>query len=263
MSRATTTATARPEEPTTVNTFRDLANHPAVRAVRADIAAAVERHATLSAGTPDAGPERVGRALAQAAQALEEDPALCLDPQTPHRVDLVAELVRQLRPLSRQAALVAEAERLEQDAGLTEPERYRALVQLGKLNPTAPAQVEELAVRAEEIAAELRAQAAPGQDSPEQRRALAGARLDRRTLAEAADLLRRAVRDAAAIAPDLPEVAAVLAAAAAAEQAAAPTGAACAAPGCAAPLPAAESGRVRRYCSPPCRTRARRAAANG
>lgn len=138
MSRATTAATTRPEE-STVNTTPDLAKHPAVRAVRADIAAAVERHATLPAGTPGAGPERVGRALAQ-------------------------------------AALVAEAERLEQDADLTEPERRRALAQLGKLNTTAPDQVEELAVRAEEIAA--------------------------------------------------------------------------------------EPGRVRRYCSPPCRTRARRAAAN-
>ncbi|WP_150255324.1 hypothetical protein [Nocardiopsis deserti] len=207
-------------------TAPDLAAHPAVRAVRADITAAVERHATLSAGTPGADPERVGRALAQAAQALEEDPALCLDPQTLRCVDLVAELVRQLGPLTRQAALVAEAERLEQDTGLTEPERRRALARLGKLNPTAPDQVEELAERAEEIAAELRAQAAPGRGTPERRRALARARLDRRALAEAAALLRYAVRDAAAIVPDLPEVAAVLAAAAAADQAAALTRAA-------------------------------------
>lgn len=262
MSRATTAATARTQEPTTVNTVPDLADHPAVRAVRADLAAAAERHATLSAGTPGAGPERVGRVLAAAAHALEEDPALCLDPQTPRRVDLVAELVRQLGPLTRQAALLVQAERLERDAGLTGPERRRALARLGKLHPTASDQARRVAERVEQITAHLLAQAAPGRDTPARRRALAGARIDRRTLAEAAALLRYAVRDAAAIAPDLPEVAAVLAAAAAADQAAAPTGAACAAPGCAEPLPAAEPGRVRRYCSPPCRTRARRAAPN-
>lgn len=262
MSHATTTATTRPEEPTTVNTVPDLAAHPIVRTVRTDIAATIERHAALSAGTPGAGPERVARALANAAQALEEDPTLCLDFQTPRRVDLVAELVRQLGSLTRQTALLAQAERLEQDADLTGTERRRALARLGKLNPTAPAQVDYLAGRAEEITAELVAQAAPGRDTPERRRTLAGAHLDRRALAEAAALLRRAVADAAAIAPDLPEVAAVLAAAKAAEHAAAPTGAACAAPDCECPLPPAEPGRTRRYCSPPCRTRARRAAAN-
>lgn len=262
MSHATTAVNVRPEEPTTVNTVPDLAAHPAVRAVRADIAAAAECLTALSAGTPGAVPERVGRALAESVQALEEDPALCLDPQTPRRVDLVAELVRQLIPLTRQAALVAEAERLEQDAGLTGPERRRALARLGKLNPTAPDQVEYLAGRAEEITAQLVAQAAPGRDIPERRRALAGARLDRRALTEAAELLRYAVADAAAIDPDLPQVRSVLAAAAAAEQATTPAGARCTAPGCEMPLPPAEPGRERRYCSPPCRTRARRAAAN-
>lgn len=242
-----------------MNTPPDLSAHPAVQAVRATIATAIERVTALSP-TPGVDTELVVRALVDLAQALEQDPMLGLDPQTPRLVDLLAELVCQLGPLTRQAALVVEAERLEQDTTLTEPDRSRALMRLGKLNPHAPAEAQSVATRIEELTAQIRERAVPGGDTLERRRSLAEERLDRRTLAEAAALLRYAVRDAAAIAPDLPEIVMVLAAAETVEQAS--TGTACAAPGCAAPLPPAAPGRVRRYCSPGCRTRARRRPAN-
>jgi hypothetical protein len=167
-------------------------------------------------------------------------------------------MTRQLGPLLRQAALAEEADRLNA-ADLPEDERRRAVMALGKVNPAAREHVAHLTGRVEEIAAQVRAEAVADWDTPDRRAALARARVHHRDLAQAAELLRRAVSDAAAIAPDLPEVRAVLATAAAAEQAAAP---ACAGPDCAAPLPAAEPGRVRRYCSARCRTRARRAGAN-
>lgn len=211
--------------------------------------------------------EPVGRtqvlALAhRALRALEADPTLVLSPEGQRQLDLIAELNRQLKPLGRQAALARFARRLRQDPDITEDQRERGLNRLGKLNPDAETQHQALLGRAEELVAAFEERVNPVWDQGEHRRRLARYLLPGpETTTKATDWVRYLVEAALAVDPELPEAHQVLAAADQIEQllgAVVPT---CAAPGCEGPLPSADPGRERRYCSAPCRTRARRAGA--
>ena len=247
-------------EENTVPTPPDLRDHPEARRARRSRTEHLER----LAARPDEHVADRRRILQALAELLESDPTLALRGEGLHRMDLMSELVRQLGPLGRQAALVRERERLETDATLTDRERHRAVNRLGKLNPNAPAEHAALRGRADELLQELAAVARPDWHTRQRRRALALELMPRREggsrpLAEIAAQLRHAVADAVAIDPDLPEALRLLTLA---EEIEAPgTPRTCAAPGCAEPLPAAEAGRERRYCSSRCRTRARRAGA--
>ncbi|MFE9247146.1 hypothetical protein [Nocardiopsis sp. NPDC006938] len=239
-------------------TTPDLHAHPEVRRARRGITEHLERLATRT-GEDTADRRRILQALAE---QLESDPTLAVRGEGLRWLDLIGELVRQLGPLGRQAALVAERDRLEADATLTDTERRRAVNRLGKLNTLAPAEYAALRGRADELLQELAALARSDWHTRERRRALALEMMPRtnsgtRPLAEIADQLRRSVADAVAIDPDLPEAHRLLDLAEEIEAAGQPR--ACAAPGCTEPLPPAEPGRERRYCSPPCRRRARRA----
>lgn len=256
MSRATTTAFAVDIEETTV-ILPDLRTHPDVTAMRAQLHRAVDQLSPAE-GAPALDPcqERVRHALQAVVADVEADPTLGLVFQVQRHVELLTELVRQIRPLLRQAAAI-EAERLDQDTTLTERERRLALARLGRLNPAARAEAEHMATRVQEIAAQVHAAVEPHWQTPEHRARLAQAHLDHQLLDKAAAYVRGAVSAAAAIDPHLPQVQALRAMATTLDEAAGLRP--CAAPGCTEPLPAAEPGRTRRYCSPRCRTRARRA----
>lgn len=249
------TAAAEIEEHTTMTTPPALTEHPDVVNTRRTLADQMERMG------PDEGDQR--RDLAQVLELLEVDPTVALFAPTQRTIALIQELARQRRPLARQAALAREHERLSAD-----PEgNRRALNQLGKTNPRAIEEHAALRTRTAELLQELRTLADPAWTTPQRRRALADERMPPLEgtcgLSALADQLRRSVRDALAIDPTHPQALHLVALAEAIENAhpdAQPRPTPCAGPGCTQPLPPADRGRQRRYCSPPCRTRARRAA---
>ncbi|MFD5089380.1 hypothetical protein ACFWMR_02175 [Amycolatopsis thailandensis] len=92
--------------------------------------------------------------------AVKVDPTL-LDHDRSRDLDLCAELLRQLHPLARQAALALEHARLtEADASREE------FARIGKINPLAPDELDALSERAVEIAERVSAAALPDWNTP-------------------------------------------------------------------------------------------------
>lgn len=248
-----------PEE-NTVTTPPNLRDHPDVSALRTRLQHIADRLSPAPGEALDTHRERALLAVRAAAADVEVDPTLALRGEGQRWVDLLAELARQMSPVFRQAALATEATRLNRDPALSERDRSRALLRLGKINPRAAEEAASLAKRSEQVAGELHALVNPHWNDPEHRTGLARRRLDHTALGRAAEQLRLAVSAAEEIDSHLPEVQALLAMATTVDETAAGPRP-CAAPDCEHPLPPAEPGRTRRYCSQACRTRARRAAA--
>lgn len=107
------------------------------------------------------------RARARAQQAAEivsaavaVDPTL-LDYDRSRDLDVCAEILRQFRPLARQAALTLEHGRLT-EAGASREEFAR----IGKINPLAPDELDALSERVVELAERVAAAALPDWNTP-------------------------------------------------------------------------------------------------
>jgi hypothetical protein len=185
-------------------------------------------------------------------QALAVDPTLAEPDRQARGFDMITELLRQLVPLARQAALLIESRRLQQLGG---PEAELARARLGLVNPVAVDELQALTDRLTCFAAELSAAAWPDWDSPERRMQRALALMPHPVdVADVADQLRALLAPSLALAP-VPQA---LRLQALADQISARPGL-CAAPGCQAQLATAATGRPRRFCNAACRQRARRA----
>ncbi|MFK0250191.1 CGNR zinc finger domain-containing protein [Amycolatopsis azurea] len=223
-----------------------------------DLTALAVKADELPGGEPvlDRARARGRRAVEIAAGAVEIDPTLLQESSgRGWGLEILAELLRQLRPLARQAALALEHARLI-DAGAP-PESFR---RIGRINPLAPDELDALSERAVEIAEGLAAKALPDWNTPRRIRERSQRLLPEPAfLAELADQLRRAVRPALEL--DYPAPAATRLAALADQLHAAGEDQpkACAAPGCGRGLRPATTGRPRTYCGPACRQRAHRA----
>ncbi|MFV2171734.1 hypothetical protein ACFHW2_43360 [Actinomadura sp. LOL_016] len=198
--------------------------------------------------------ERVLQAVDIAAAALRTDPTLAAADRR-RDLDVLEELVRQLRPLARQARLKLERRRLEGVIG-TE----RALARLGRTNPDAPDHLDKLARYTVTIAERIADAALPDWDAPRRIRERSARLLpspDR--LADIAEQLRYAVQAVELPYPD-PEAVRLAALADQIALTAHRRRPRCAGPGCDRELEHATTGRPRRYCSAVCRQRARRIA---
>lgn len=181
--------------------------------------------------------------------ALGTDPTLA--ERQERDLDVLAEVLRRLTPLARQAAAALERQRLDA-AGLDASH-------LGRTNPLAQEELDAVSERLPVIAGRITAAVWTDWESPRRARELSASRLARRAheLPQIADWLR----DVVASSLDLPcqDPAAVTLAAVA--EMIAPRAAQdrrCAAPGCGRGLESSTTGRPRLYCGPACRQRARR-----
>lgn len=211
----------------------------------------------LPGGEPvlDAARERADRAIEIVAAALRVDPTLA-DWDRDRELEVFAELLRQLRPLGRQAALAAEHARLTA-TGATASEFAR----LGRINPLAPEELDALSQRLPEIAQRISDSALPDWNTPTRIREHSERLLPTDFIAGLAEQLHDAVQPALELTH--PSTTAVRIADLAAQLRAAATGErlrCCAAPGCERQLRPAATGRPGIYCGPTCRQRARRAA---
>jgi hypothetical protein len=216
-----------------------------------------------AAGLPGDGEPVVQRARARALVAVETvadavgtDPTLPCPDRCRFDFDVLAEVLRQLRPLARQAAVELQRRRLTA-AG---PADAKEVARLGRTNPLAPDELDALSQRAVEVADRIAAAAWPDWNTP--RRIL-----ERSTsllpspwyLEEIADRLRHAVEASMALPYPAPEAVRL---AALADQITITTPrrrrCRCAGPGCDRELEASPTGRPRRYCGATCRQRARR-----
>ena len=212
----------------------------------------------VPAGEPvlDRARARGRRAAAIAVAAVEVDPTLLADTWDRRRgLELLAEMLRQLRPLARQAEHTLEHARLT-DAGAPAEQ----IARIGRINPHAPDELDALSARAVEIADQLAADALPDWNTPRRIRERSARLLPHPGfLTQLATELAAAVRPAAEL--DYPAPAAIRLAALAdqlhAEAHQRPRH--CAAPGCQTALDTADTGRPRLYCGATCRQRARRA----
>ena len=157
----------------------------------------------LAERVPADGPPAVTLARQRAASAAEAvTAALSTDPALAERqqrwLDVLAELLRRLTPLARQAAAAIESEQLAAAGAST--------AHLGRINPLAAEELDAVSARCPELAAQVAAEAWPDWDSPARIRSLSASRMpDERELAEIADRLRRAVAPALDLAYPDPE----------------------------------------------------------
>ena len=149
-----------------------------------------------AAALPADGPPVVQRArqlavqaAATVAAAVEIDPTLLEYDRAGRVFDLLGEVLRQLKPLGRQAVMELDRQRLV--AADADP---REIARLGKTNPRAPDELAALASRCPEIAGEIRAAALLDWNTP-QRILERSERLlpEAWKLEDIADQLRRAV----------------------------------------------------------------------
>ncbi|MFJ9558366.1 hypothetical protein ACIRPH_31550 [Nocardiopsis sp. NPDC101807] len=182
---------------TTTSRAQTVREHPEVRRAHQLLQRALD-------GSSDPG---LRRALSPALDALRTDPTLALTTEGQRTLDLLAELARQLRPLSRQAEMARTHARLLADPDLEEADRAHAINRLGKINPAAITNEAELVERLCQQAQELADRARPDWQDPDHLHGLA-----RRMLPPVRDLdvisqaLRSSVSRAAAVVPDAPEV---------------------------------------------------------
>lgn len=210
----------------------------------------------LPAGEPvlDLARERAEHAVAIVADALRADPTLA-DWDRRRKLDVIAELLRQLRPLGRQAAVTIEHARLT-GAGATSAD----VAGLGRINPLAPEELDALSTRLPELARQVAESALPDWNTPARIRERSERLLPTELITELAERLQDAVQPAlqlpypAATAVRVADLAAQLRAAVGAERLRR-----CAGPGCEQQLQPAATGRPRTYCGATCRQRARRA----
>jgi hypothetical protein len=131
--------------------------------------------------------QRAAAAVDAVAVALSTDPTLAERQQ--RWLDMLGELLRRLTPLARQVSVAAESERLAA-AGKT-------TYHLGRINPEAARDLEDVSARCTELAAQVTAEAWPDWESPVRVRELSASRMpDPHDLAEIANRLRRAVAPA-------------------------------------------------------------------
>lgn len=134
--------------------------------------AVIEELRAKAAGIPAGGPPVVQRAHQRAVGAVElVETAVRLDPTLPEKdrcqrdLDLIAEILRQLKPLARQAIAHLERQRLIA-AGAGE----REIGRLGRTNPAAPAELDAMSERCADIACRVSASAWPDWNTPERAR---------------------------------------------------------------------------------------------
>lgn len=125
-----------------------------------------EKLREMAANIPDGDAPALRNAHARAVRAAEiVTAALDIDPTLREHglrdLDLCAEILRQLRPLARQAAQFLEHQRLTEAGAPT-----REIARIGKVREGAPAEVEDLSARAVEIAERISAAALPDWDTP-------------------------------------------------------------------------------------------------
>jgi hypothetical protein len=126
----------------------------------------LKRLGTLANAIPGGEPvldqarARARQAAEIVSTAVENDPTL-LDEDRSRDLDVCAEILRQLRPLARQAALALEHGRLTK-AGAP-PEEF---ARIGKINPLAPDELDALSERVVVIAERAAAAALPDWNTP-------------------------------------------------------------------------------------------------
>ena len=131
--------------------------------------------------------QRAAGAVDAVAAALGTDPTLAERQQ--RWLDVLAELLRRLTPLARQASVAIESERL---AAIGESTAH-----LGRINPLAAEELDAVSARCMELAAQVTAAAWPDWDTPRRWRELSSGRMPHESvLAEIAGTLRRAVAPA-------------------------------------------------------------------
>jgi hypothetical protein len=151
----------------------------------------------LADRVPAAGPpavtrarQRAAAAARSAAAALDADPTLAERQQ--RWIDVLAELLRRLTPLARQASVAIESERLSAAGAGT--------AHLGRVNPLAAEELDAVSARCTELAEQVAAAAWPDWDSPRRILELSSGRMPgEHELAEIADALRHAVAPALAL----------------------------------------------------------------
>ncbi|MGZ3140485.1 hypothetical protein ACVDFE_00410 [Lentzea chajnantorensis] len=204
--------------------------------------------------------ERVRHAAAIVAGALETDPTLGEDYEHGGRdLYLLAEMLRQLHPLAKQAAKAIEHERLVQGGGVPPADVTRAR---RLINPLAPQEFDALSEHLlVDVAQRIADAAQPDWRTPTRILERSERRLPSPDVfAGLADQMLAAVKPALGlefVAPAAVRIAGL------AEQLRAETERSanqCAAPGCEQMLQPAATGRPRRYCGATCRQRAHRAA---
>ncbi|MGH3192031.1 MAG: hypothetical protein ACRDOL_33255 [Streptosporangiaceae bacterium] len=157
----------------------------------------------LADRVPAGGPPAVALARQRAAGAAEAvTAALSTDPTLAERhqrwLDVLAELLRRLTPLARQAAAAIESERLSAAGAST--------AHLGHVNPLSAEELDAVSARCQELAAQVATAAWPDWNTPLRVRELSASRMpDEHELAEIADRLRRAVAPALDLAYPGPE----------------------------------------------------------
>ncbi|MBE1580523.1 hypothetical protein ACFORH_39095 [Amycolatopsis roodepoortensis] len=223
-----------------------------------DLTALAARANKLPAGEPvlDRARARGVRAVEIAVAAVKVDPTLLEERDgRGWNLGLLAELIRQMRPLARQAALALEHARLTDASG--QAEEFR---RLGRISPLAPDELDALSERAVEIAEDLAAAALPDWNTPRRIRERSERLLpEPRFLAQLAQQLAAAVRPAAELAYPAPAAIRLSALADQLHAEATRPQRRCAAPGCQNAIDTADTGRPRKYCGATCRQRARRA----
>jgi hypothetical protein len=131
--------------------------------------------------------QRAVSAAEAAAAALGTDPTLAERQQ--RWLNVLAELLRRLTPLARQASAAIESERLSAAGAST--------AHLGRINPLATEELDAASARCPELAAQVAAAAWPDWNTPPRIRELSSSRMPgEHELAEIADTLRRAVAPA-------------------------------------------------------------------
>lgn len=140
------------------------------------------------------GKERALKAVHIVEAALNIDPTLVADERCRRQFDLLAELFRQLRPITRQAQEEVERRHLiEARPALAE----QMTPKYCQTAPDAPDNMEALSARAITVAEEIKAEAWPNWDEPHRIRERSVRRLPSEAeLEEIADDLRRAVASA-------------------------------------------------------------------
>lgn len=165
-------------------------------ALTAEARAVMEHLDGAAAALPDGGSPRVRlafqkarEAVAAASAALQVDPTLAA-PDRDRDLQLLAELLRQIKPLGRQAEVQLEKERLE-----FVPGTEKQIARLGRVNPHAMQELTALAARSVEVAAQITEAALPDWDSPKRvRERSARLLLSSDRLEQIAGELRSAVR---------------------------------------------------------------------
>jgi hypothetical protein len=188
------------------------------------------------------------------AAALHVDPTLADGDRCRRDIDLLQELLRQMRSLARQTEDEVARHRLAAD-----PATAHQAGRLGRTNPNAPDELDALSRRTVEVAQRVAGAALPDWRTPQRVRERSARLLpSAHVLEEIADDLRGAVKPALDLSHPDPEAVRLAALADQIADTARARPRRCAGPGCDLVLEPSATGRPRRYCGATCRQRARR-----